>query len=148
MLTKTGSDLLEKTAFMPAIKAGFGAVRQGITRAGNSVRQFGSRMFGNTPKPKPAWTPKSTPARRPITRNRVGDPSALANTAIKNSEAPKQPGFLWRNKGRIATGGLTIGAGAMALNANKDAISNPQQGPVAQNLQQPNSYPHPSQQYF
>lgn len=176
MITKTGSDLLEKEANL--LRTGVNLLQRGATNLGTRATSIGKNLQGrNSPFLKGLGTrvsnigtglqTKSTPFLQGLEnrvtnmgtslRNRMAaktpTPVTQASTAINNTapaatQAGKQPGFLWRNKGRIAAGGLTVGAGTLAFNANKDAIRNPQQAPGAQNLQQPNAYPHPSQQYF
>ena len=80
---------------------------------GNSLQaHYNKAMTGLRNKFQPG---QSTPA-PPVTPQ--APPAAT-------TDAAKQPGFLWRNKGKIISGGLTLGGGVMAANAYRNQIQQP-----------------------
>lgn len=163
MITKTGSELMSKEAFLGSLGK---AVAKRVFHAGKALQRSGQAAM------------KAIPSQTFSLRNYAGDKlmraskSALygikkfkrtsigqkdtqlgtslnntynkAMTSLKNKfqpgqstpappvtpqappaptpDAAKQPGFLWRNKGKILGGGLTVGGGIMAANAYGNQI--------------------------
>ena len=157
MITKTGSDLMSKEAFLGSLGRRIGAkmlsVGRSLTGVNNNFNPTGLRGYVGVKMQRGGINVLK--GVRDFRKTNLGINDLQLgkslknhyNTAINNlknkfqpgqsapaqavtpppsptptPDATKQPGFLWRNKGKLLGGGLTVGGGIMAANAYGNQI--------------------------